>query len=77
MQYFQMNTYWTEAAQLYLILRQSFFRKISASQIWSSGSFEECLYMKHTWFGSGGQGLYNIFTNPEMILGSILAVMIY
>ncbi len=30
---FQMNTYWTEAAQLYLILHQSFSSKISASQI--------------------------------------------
>uniref|UniRef100_A0A671QFI3 F-box only protein 41-like n=1 Tax=Sinocyclocheilus anshuiensis TaxID=1608454 RepID=A0A671QFI3_9TELE len=34
----QMNTYWTEAAGLYLVLHQSSFRKISAPRTLSAGS---------------------------------------
>ncbi len=62
-----MNSYWTEAAQLYLILHQSFFWKISASQIWS---FEECLFPEASLslFLSGGM-IFTSLQNISFIIG--------
>ncbi len=63
-----MNTYWTETAQLYLILHDFFFRKISASQIWSSGSFEERLFP---------EALLSLFLSGGMIFISHLLRRLY
>ncbi len=57
-----MNTYWTEA-QLYLILHQSFCRKI-----WSSGSFEERLFP---------EALLSLFLSGGMIFISHLLRSVY
>ncbi len=63
-----MNSYWTEAAQLYLILHQSCFRKVSVSQIWSSGSFEERLFP---------EALLSLFLSGGMIFISHLLRSVY
>ncbi len=63
-----MNTYWTEAAQLYLILHQSFFIKIIESQIWSSGSSEEHLFP---------EALLSLFLSGGMIFISHLLRSVY
>ncbi len=63
-----MNTYWTEAAQLYLILHQSCFIKIIESQIWSSGSSEEHLFP---------EALLSLFLSGGMIFISHLLRSVY